>query len=411
MFELFVPLARGGRVILVRDALSLRAGGALEGATLLNTVPSAAAELVRAGALPPSLHTVNLAGEALPRDLADRLHQGAEARRVVNLYGPSEDTTYSTWGEVPAGDGRPPAIGRPLPGTRVRVLDRRGRPQPVGVPGELLLAGDGLARGYLGRPALTAERFVPDPSGPPGARAYRTGDLVRHRSDGELEFLGRLDHQVKLRGFRIELGEVEIVLRRHPAVSDAAVAVAGGEGGDPRLLAYCVVTAEGVDLQALRAHVRHSLPAYMVPAGFVLVDELPRLPNGKVDRSALPANEAPLPPAAAFVAPRNELEERLALLWAEALGVDKVGAEDDFFELGGHSLLAVQLLFRVEEELGVSVPLHELFARPRVAALAEAVAAGRGESAAGEAPGIGRISRDRYRAVVAVDEPVPGRKR
>ncbi|MGD2115869.1 MAG: amino acid adenylation domain-containing protein, partial [Acidobacteriota bacterium] len=246
VFELFVPLARGGRVILAADALALPDLPAAGEVTLLNTVPSSAAELERAGKIPPAAATINLAGEPLTRDLVDRLHALPGVRRVLNLYGPSEDTTYSTWTEVagtevgragPDSGDRQPTIGRAVAGTASRVVDRSLRPVPIGVPGELLLGGAGLARGYLGRPALTAERWVPAPG---GARLYRTGDLVRRLPDGRLDFLGRIDHQVKVRGFRIELGEVEAALAALPEVAEAAAGVRGTEAADRRLVAWVV---------------------------------------------------------------------------------------------------------------------------------------------------------------------------
>src|SRR6185369_5712617 len=225
VFELFVPLAWGGRVIVADNALALPGLAAVGEVTLVNTVPSAIAELVRQGAVPAGVRTVNLAGEPLPRPLVDALYGLGTVERVWNLYGPSEDTTYSTSALQARSQEEPPGIGRPLPGTRAHVFDRAGRPAPVGVAGELHLGGAGLARGYLGRPELTAERFVPDPdaAGARGERLYRTGDLVRLLSGGELRFLGRIDHQVKVRGFRIELGEIEARLLRHKAVREAVV--------------------------------------------------------------------------------------------------------------------------------------------------------------------------------------------
>ncbi|MFP5285575.1 MAG: non-ribosomal peptide synthetase, partial [Thermoanaerobaculia bacterium] len=253
VFEMFVPLAWGGRVVLVQDALRLAELPPEAGVTLVNTVPSAIDELLRLGSLPATVRTVDLAGEPLEGALVARVPRGM---RVLNLYGPSEDTTYSTWEEVPR-DGEP-TIGRPVAGTRACLLDAALQPVPPGVPGELFLGGDGSARGYLGRPDLTAASWVPDPFGPPGARLYRTGDLARLRRDGRLEFLGRRDHQVKVRGFRVELGEVEAALASHPGV-DAAVAVARGAGADRRLVAYVVGRDEG-----LRAFLQERLPSYMV---------------------------------------------------------------------------------------------------------------------------------------------------
>jgi amino acid adenylation domain-containing protein len=384
VFEVFVPLAHGGKVVLAGDALALASHPAAGEVTLVNTVPSAMTRLVETAALPPSLATVNLAGEPLRGALVAALHSASGVRRVVNLYGPSEDTTYSTIAECPPGEEREPTIGRVVTGGRGYVADRSLRPLPVGVPGELLLGGVGLARGYLGRPALTAERFVPDPfagsdsGGPPGGRLYRTGDRVRYLDDGRLEFLGRLDHQVKVRGFRIELGEVELALCAHPAVAQAAVA-ARGEGVDRSLVAYLVAApGAGSGLPPageLRAFLGARLPEHMVPSAFVALDALPLTPNGKVDRKALPEPGAGRPALSGeYVAPETEVEEILAELWSRVLGVETIGIHDSFFELGGHSLKATEVLLRVRELFGVDVPVHRLFERPTIAGLAVAIA-------------------------------------
>jgi amino acid adenylation domain-containing protein len=372
VFELFVPLAAGGRVILAGNLLALPELPAASEVTLVNAVPSPLAALVD-GSLPAGLRTVNLAGEPLPPELAARIHAHPQVERLLNLYGPSEDTTYSTLASVPRGAASIP-IGRPLPGTRARVLGRHGEPLPIGVPGELLLAGVGLARGYLGRPQATAERFVPDPWGAAGARMYRTGDRVRLLGDGRLEFLGRLDRQVKLRGFRLELGEIEAHLERHPAVSRAAVALRGEGAPGERLVAYVVAAAggDGGDLApALEAWLRRQLPAIMVPRTWVALPALPLSLNGKVDRRALPPPPAGRPAAGAGAdLPRNAVEERLAAIWRETLGCQRVGIHDGFFALGGHSLLAVRAAFRVGRAFGVEVPAAALFGAPTVAELA-----------------------------------------
>jgi amino acid adenylation domain-containing protein len=372
VFELFAPLSVGGTVILARDALALHGLPAASAVTLINTVPSAIAELLRLRALPPSARTVNLAGEPLPGALARALYATGSVEHVFNLYGPTEDTTYSTYCRVDDGPGEP-TIGVPLPETSAYVLDAYGQLQPVGVPGELFLAGAGLARGYLGRPELTAERFVPDPFSPtPGARMYRTGDLARRLRDGTLEYLGRIDFQVKVRGFRIELGEIESTLRAHPSVGGAVVLARKDAPGGQRLVAY-VVPAEGhtADVEALRLHLRDKLPEYMVPSAFVRLDTFPLTPNGKVDRKALPAPAAQdSAPAREYVAPRDTLELELAHLWEELLGVQPVGATSHFFELGGHSLLAVRLMATLRERTGRVLPLSALFQAPTVEALA-----------------------------------------
>jgi hypothetical protein len=269
--------------------------------------------------------------------------------------------------------------------TQVYLLDRSGNPVPVGVPGELYIGGDGLARGYWNRPELTAERFLPDPwSGKSGARLYKTGDLARYLPDGNLEFLGRVDQQVKLRGFRIELGEVEAALGRHPAVRQAVVLAREDAPGHKRLVAYLVTSAaQAPGVHELRAFLKDQLPEYMVPSAFVLLDALPRTVNGKIDRGALPApGPNDLPQAEAFVAPRTPVEERLAGIWAEVLSLERVGVEDDFFALGGHSLLATRVVSWVRSAFQVDLPLRRLFEAPTVAGLALVIAQGLAEKAA-----------------------------
>jgi amino acid adenylation domain-containing protein len=323
VFELLVPLCHGGRVILAGSILDLPDLPASTDVRLINTVPSALAELLAAGALPASVETVNLAGEPLRRELVRGLFD-AGVRRVLNLYGPSEDTTYSTWSELAPDDAAEPAIGRPIAGTRARVLVGL-RPVPVGVAGELFLGGAGLARGYLGRPDLTAERFVPSPFAEdgPGARLYRTGDRARFRPDGELGFLGRLDDQVKIRGFRIEPGEVEAALMAHPEVGQAVV-LALGDGGERRLVAY-VAPAQPLtpwpplpspppdrERGNLRTFLASRLPDHLIPSAFVFLDTFPRTPNGKVDRKALAALGTGISGTAAYEPPRTPLETALA---------------------------------------------------------------------------------------------------
>ncbi|HKV11511.1 MAG TPA: amino acid adenylation domain-containing protein, partial [Thermoanaerobaculia bacterium] len=371
VFEIFVPLSWGGRVIVADNALALPTLPAAGEVTLVNTVPSALAELVRGGLVPGGVRVINLAGEPIPPALVEAIHALSPRRWLYNLYGPSEDTTYSTFALLATGSEAP--IGRPLADTRVYLLDARGEPVPVGVPGELFLAGEGLARGYLGRPDLTAERFVPDPfATAPGARLYRTGDLARWRASGDMDFLGRIDHQVKVRGFRVELGEIEAALARHPQVREVVVmARDDGERGK-RLVAY--VTPRGVAASELRHFLRESLPEHMVPSAFVRLDALPLSPNGKVDRKALPDPGLPGVDRAP-AAPRSGAEELLAGLVAEVLGVPRVGLHDDFFALGGHSLLATRLVARVARVFGVELPVSAVFVTPTVSGLAARIAA------------------------------------
>jgi amino acid adenylation domain-containing protein len=306
----------------------------------------------------------------------DRLHGVARELpfRLVNHYGPTESTVVATAGEVLAGpDGEAvPPIGRPITNLRAEVLDRHLQRVPVRVVGELHVGGIGLARGYLRRPGLTAEKLVPDPFGQePGSRLYRTGDLVRRRADGRLDFLGRVDHQVKIRGFRIELGEIEAILGRHPAVRAAAVAVRDGLDG-PRLAGYVVPSVE-VAAEELRAFLTERLPAPMVPSAIVLLPELPLTPNGKVDLAALPEPALLETGAGGWIAPRTPVEELLQEIWSELTGVERVGIRDDFFKLGGHSLLGARMLARLRDALDVEIPLSLIFDRPTIEGLAAAV--------------------------------------
>jgi amino acid adenylation domain-containing protein len=395
VFEIFVPLAAGGAAVLADNALALPSLPAASAVTLVNTVPSAMAELVRAGALPPSVRVVNLAGEPLRRDLAARVYALEGVEDVHNLYGPSEDTTYSTSARVERTDEREPAIGRPLPNTRIHLLDTGRRVVPVGAPGELWLGGEGLARGYLRRPDLTADHFRPDPFGTSsGGRLYRTGDLARRRADGAIDYLGRLDHQVKVRGFRVELGEVEAVLLAHPEVREAVVVVREDTPGDRRLIAYLTGNAGdagSLTADALRRSVRERLPDYMVPAAFVTLAALPLTPSGKVDRKALPAPEWQGEGAGA---PRTPVEEVLAGLWAEVLGRERVAATDHFFHLGGHSLLATRVMSRLRSAFGLEMPLREIFEAPVLADLAARVEAALRTGAGLAAPPLVAVPRE-----------------
>jgi amino acid adenylation domain-containing protein len=376
--ELFGTLCWGGTLVMAESALAL--GDAGYPVRLGVMVPTAAAELLRAGRIPPGLRALNLAGEALPAELARGLY-AAGVGTVRNLYGPTEDTVYSTCGTV-APEAERVAIGRPAAGSRAWVLGPDGRPVPPGIPGELFLGGAGVARGYAGRPALTAERFLPDPfAGVPGARMYRTGDAARWDGRGELHFVGRLDAQLKLRGFRVEPGEVEAALLRHPGVREAVVDVRGAPDGGARLAAWFTADEPAPPAAALRDHLRALLPGYMVPAAFARVQALSRTASGKLDRRALPAppDEAP---AVEGAAPRTPAEARLATLFAEALRVERVGIHNSFFDLGGHSLLAWRLASAIPADLGGPLPVSLLFEAPSVAGLAARLAAGEGREAA-----------------------------
>ncbi|NOK13760.1 non-ribosomal peptide synthetase, partial [Corallococcus exercitus] len=292
---------------------------------------------------------------------------------VTNGYGPTESTVFAVCFRVtrPEQVGASLPIGAPIANTQVYLLDDALAPVPLGAPGELFIGGDGLARGYLSRPDLTAERFIPHPfSSVPGSRLYRTGDLARWREDGSLEFLGRLDHQVKLRGFRIELAEVEAALASHPLVRQAVALVREDAPGDKRLVAYVVAQPEQpMDVTALRDFLRERLPEFMRPSAIVRLDALPLTSNAKVDRRALPAPEGTAPVRANYEAPRNEIEQQLAKICGELLRVERVGVHDSFFELGGHSLLATQLVSRIRSTFGVELPLRDLFEASTVAEL------------------------------------------
>ena len=340
-------------------------------------------QLVDTALLPPALlaamspddagglRAIAVGGAVCPGPVVDRWSPG---RQLHNAYGPTEATVIATWG--PLDGAAPTVIGGPAGHSEIYVLDRRGDLVPVGVPGELHIGGPGLARGYLRQPGLTAERFVPHPFGSkPGQRLYRTGDLVRWRAEGALEFLGRIDDQVKIRGFRVELGEVEAVLTRHPSVVQAAAKVVGEAAEEQRLVAY-VVPLPGMSPAAveLRRFLLARVPAYLVPNYIVVLENLPRLPNGKVDRRRLPAPDPERPELEqGFVAPRNQTERLLADIWAEVLGVSPVGIHDDFFELGGHSLLAAQVVSRARDAFQVELPLRAIFEVRTVAGLAEQI--------------------------------------
>jgi len=372
VFEIFVPLSMGGTVIIAQNALALSKLKAASEVTLINTVPSAIAELIRLEGVPSSVRVINLAGEALLTALAHQIYNKTKVGKVYNLYGPTEDTTYSTYAFVPP--GAEVTIGRPLPNTQAYILDKSHQPVPIGVPGELYLAGDGLARGYWGRDDLTAERFLLNPySSQPGARMYRTGDLARWLEDGNIEYMGRLDNQVKVRGFRIELEEIENVLVKQPGVQAAVVVAREDNPGDKRLVAYIVPSGASLPAARIQELLRKQLPDYMVPGAFVELDQLPLNPNGKINRRLLPRPESSAFERSGMVQPRNDLESRVLEIWKRVLGVDNIGVGDDFFDLGGHSLKAARVLAEVEKEIGIEVPLSALFRGATVESLARII--------------------------------------
>ncbi|MBP2654775.1 MAG: non-ribosomal peptide synthetase [Firmicutes bacterium] len=324
-----------------------------------------------------------LMNEEWPQEMAlralltggDKLHCRPQemAFMLVNHYGPTESTVVATWGTVnpdEPGDVLP-SIGRPVDNTQIYILDKNNKLQPVGVPGEMCIAGDGLARGYLNRTELTAEKFVVNPL-VPGERMYRTGDLAKWLPDGNIEFLGRIDHQVKIRGFRIELGEIEAEILKHPAIKEACVLVKDDVGDQKYLCAY-IVAEEALDVRNLKAYLRKPLPDYMVPTSFVQLEKLPLTPNGKIDRKALPEPEGRMSAAEEYMAPRNEAEEKLVRIWQEVLGAKKIGIEDNFFELGGQSLKAITLVAKIHKTFGVEVPLQEVFKAQTIKALSKII--------------------------------------
>ncbi|TLS44252.1 amino acid adenylation domain-containing protein [Streptomyces montanus] len=375
VFEIFSPLSCGGRIEIVENLLALtekHRGGARD-VGLISGVPSVMATVV-AERPAVSPHTVALGGEPISAQLRADVEAAFPGARLVNFYGPTEATIYATaWRSDadPDGTDGPPPIGRPLARNRVHLLDQALRPVPDGAVGEVYVAGGGPARGYLGRPDLTGQRFVAAPFGGPGERMYRTGDLAVRGRDGQLRFLGRADQQVKVRGFRIELGEIEAVLARHPAVAAAAATVREDLRGEKQLLAYAVPAhARTAGAGELRDHLARALPAHMVPARIVVIDALPYTASGKLDRKALPAPEGP---AVVTALPRTEPEEKLRGIVADLLGIDprQVGVHDSFFDLGGHSLLAPRLTSRIRGALGTELPVRAVFESPTVAEMAQ----------------------------------------
>jgi amino acid adenylation domain-containing protein len=381
--EIFTTLCGGGSLVLIH------AHERLDPALLIQRVrdhrvqrvflPCVALQALAQASLDssrslPDLTTVITAGEQLRITPALRRFFAGSARRLHNHYGPTEShvVSFHTLGSDASSWPLLPPIGTPIANARLYILGPYGNPVPIGATGEVHIGGISLARGYLNRPQLTAERFIPDPfAAEPGARMYKTGDIGRWQPDGTIEYLGRNDHQVKIRGFRIELGEIEAKLLEHPAVDEAIVLVHEHESENRQLVAY--VVGDQPQPQALRAHLAETLPEYMVPAAYVLLEAVPLTPSGKLNRRALPAPEGEAYAQRAYEAPQGELESTLASIWCELLGLERVGRHDDFFALGGHSLLAVQLRSRMSEQLGCELPLTELFTHPTLSALANQV--------------------------------------
>ncbi|MFI6977693.1 amino acid adenylation domain-containing protein [Embleya sp. NPDC050154] len=395
--ELFVPLITGGRLVLAQDG-EVRDGGALlrliraERVTHVQATPSGWRMLLDAGFRESAVLAV-AGGEALPLPLARELRR--RVRRLVNAYGPTETTVWSSVAEIGVDEDRV-SIGRPIANTRMYILDDESQPVPVGVAGDLYIGGSGVARGYRHLPGVTADRFGPDPFGPPGARLYRTGDRARYRADGRIEFLGRVDHQVKILGHRIELGEIEAALLGHPQIAAAAVLARQDAAEGPRLVAYLVPRGGPAPSPAeLRVHLAATLPRALVPGAYVVLECLPLTPNGKLDRAALPAPPR-LRTARSHPGPAPAGQERgesdperepvdpgptaeITAIWREVLGLDDIRPDEDLFDLGGHSLTVTRIGARIRKRLGVDVPLHVFFESPTITGLTSAVSAMRSE--------------------------------
>jgi amino acid adenylation domain-containing protein/thioester reductase-like protein len=379
--ELYLPLITGAKVVIAEretaaDPYLLIKEIERSGATVMQATPATWRMLIEAGWQGSPHLKILCGGEALPVDLADKLMQ--RGRELWNLYGPTETTIWSTLYRMEKSqraDLTAIPIGKPIANTQVYILDANLQPVPIGVIGDLFIGGDGLARGYLNRPELTAEKFIPNPFAS-SSLIYKTGDIARYRADGTIEFLGRSDHQVKVRGFRIETGEVEVALAGHPSVRQAVVVARTDKSSDATLVAYVVPAKASKEPHSgqLREFLRQSLPEYMIPSAFVILDALPLTPNGKVDRRALPevSNET-LTARTEYVAPRTADEQAIAEICAEVLNLERVGIHDDFFEIGGNSLIATRLVFQLQEHFQVKLPLVRLFETPTVAGLSKSI--------------------------------------
>jgi amino acid adenylation domain-containing protein len=403
--ELFLPLITGGRVVLVSrevagdGALLLRRLGEC-GATVMQATPSTWRLLLEAGWSEKIGLKMLCGGEGLPRDLASQLLERGDS--LWNMYGPTETTIWSAVYKVES-QGGPVLIGAPIANTQIYILDGHFQLVPVGVVGELYIGGDGLARGYLNRPELTRERFIDNPfGGGVGSRLYRTGDLARYWPDGNIEVLGRLDHQVKVRGFRIELGEIETALGRHPGVREGVVVAREDVPGDKRLVAYVVPDGgQPPSVSVLRQYLQEKLPAHMVPTAFVILEKFPLTPNGKIDRRSLPSPTSLRPELESdYVAPRSEIERTITSIWQAVLHLEKIGIHDNFFEVGGHSLLATQAISRINKAFRVDLPLRSFFENPIIGGLSRIIENFKNEGTAFQIPAIVPISRESRRMKV-----------
>jgi len=369
VFEIFVPLCSGGKVLLVKDILHINDLSSENEIKVINTVPSAISQLVKINAVPESVKVINLAGESFSERLVKEIYDNTNVEKLFNLYGPSEDTTYSTYISILRDDKV--TIGRPVNNTGIYLLDENLNPVALGVFGEVYIGGDGLCRGYFDRPDLTAEKFLPNAfSKISGARLYRTGDIGRYLEDGKIEYSGRQDHQVKVRGFRIELGEIESSLTKHPSI-EKAIVIVYGHNENRRLVAYLVVSTQiELSQHEMRQHLKHKLPDYMIPSVFISLDALPLTPNGKIDRKALPSPDGQLRSEVQYIAPSSDTEILLTKIFQDLLKVGRIGVEDNFFELGGHSLLATQLVSRIRHVFEQDMPLSSIFEYATISGLA-----------------------------------------
>lgn len=376
VLELFLPLISGAQVIIVdrataADGETLTDQLATHQATMLQATPAMWRLLRETDWQPSALLRQLCGGEAVAPDLAQALCTNDS--QLWNMYGPTETTVWSATRPISAGEN-PVLIGGPIDNTQLYILDDFLHPMPIGIPGELCIGGAGLARGYATRPALTADRFVAHPyTDHPGERLYRTGDRARYRCNGTIEYLGRLDHQVKLRGYRIELGEIEAVLMQHPAVHMAIALVREDSTSDAQLVAYITAQQDHQPIaEELGTFLRQKVPEYMIPTFFVVLESLPMTPNGKVDRHALPSpDQSPSTKQRTYVAPRTVVEEVLVMMWRSVLNVEQIGVTDNFFQIGGHSLKAARLVALIRKTFQMDVPLRRLFEMTTVAALAE----------------------------------------
>jgi amino acid adenylation domain-containing protein len=392
VIELFFPLAFGGKIVMMENALQLSQTRDDYGITFLNSVSSILRELLEMDAIPESVRTVGFAGEAVPRDLAIKICKLPFIKRACDLYGPTEDTIYSAVSELNQYENV--TIGRPIWDTRAYILGKHLELCPAGILGELMLTGEGLARGYFGRGDLTAEKFIPNPyNHAAGERMYRTGDVAKWLEDGRIEYLGRRDEQVKIRGHRIEIAEIEWALGQRPSIRQAAVAVKQDPAGGKMLVAY-VVSDEPVNSIQLKESLRRTLPDYMVPAFIVRLQQMPFTANGKLNRKNLPDVEVEADKPH-YQAPSNDLERELIRIWEEILKRQDIGTTENFFELGGHSLLATQVTSKLRKQMGLDVPLQAMFKGPTVRELAQVVEQMKNNGAGSSMPAIRKMARGR----------------